>query len=182
MERMFQNWSGSIVINNKEYDSVEEAESVFKTFSDNIHIILKSNNKSVSNRTTMQNTDSQTEYQITVKQYMTRKATVEFDFMAKWNNDNPMPLRTMTGTIEKETAGMVYMNLHGQALETITCMRCGKELTHPISRHYGIGPECMKKVGMFCDITSVDEIKEKLIDVKWSGWVIRSSIIERKEV
>ena len=178
---MFQNWSGSIVINNKEYDSVEEAESVFKTFSDNIHIILKSANKSAPNRTT-QNTDSQTEYQITVKQYMTRKATPEFDFMAKWNNDNPMPLRTMTGTIEKETAGMVYMNLHGQALETITCMRCGKELTHPVSRHYGIGPECMKKVGMFCDITSVDEIKEKLIDVKWSGWVIRSSIIERKEV
>lgn len=182
MERMFQNWSGSIVINNKEYDSVEEAESVFKTFSDNIHIILKSNNKSVSNRTTVQNTDSQTEYQITVKQYMTRKATVEFDFMAKWNNDNPMPLRIMQGVVEKETPGMVYMKLHGQGLETITCMRCGKELTHPISRHYGIGPECMKKVGMFCDITDVDEIKEKLVDIKWEGWIIKSAITERKEV
>lgn len=180
MERMFQNWSGSIVINDVEYDSVQDAESVFKTLSDDIHIILKSANKSVSNRTTVQNTDSLTEYQITVKQYMTRKATPEFDFMAKWNNDNPMPLRTMTGTVEKETAGMVYMKLHGQALETITCMRCGKELTHPVSRHYGIGPECMKKVGMFCDITNVDEIKEKLIDVKWSGWIIKSSVLKKE--
>ena len=180
MKKMLQNWSGSIVINDVEYDNIKHAESVFKTLSDDIHIILKSANKSALNCTTMQNTDSKTEYQITVKQYMTRQATPEFDFMLKWNNNVPMPLRTMTGTVEKETAGMVYMKLHGQGLETITCMRCGKELTHPISRHYGIGPECMKKVGMFCDIDSVDEIKEKLVDVKWEGWIIKSSILKKE--
>lgn len=182
MERLLQNWLGSIIINDTEYDSIKSAESVLKTLSGNVHIILKSANKSISNRTTVQNTDTTGEYEITVKPYMTKPATPEFDFMAKWNNDNPMPLRTMTGTVEKETPGMVYMKLHGQGLETITCMRCGKELTHPISRHYGIGPECMKKVGMFCDITDVDEIKEKLVDIKWEGWIIKSAITERKEV
>lgn len=180
MERLLQNWLGSIIINDTEYDSIKSAESVLKTLSGNVHIILKSENKSAPNRTTVKNTDTTGEYEITVKPYMTKPATPEFDFMAKWNNDNPMPLRTMTGTVEKETAGMVYMKLHGQGLETITCMRCGKELTHPISRHYGIGPECMKKVGMYCDITSVDEIKEKLVDIKWEGWIIKSAITEKK--
>lgn len=179
MERLLQNWLGSIIINDTEYDSTKSAESVLKTLSGNVHIILKSANKNVSNRTTMQNTDSQTEYQITVKQYMTKKATVEFDFMAKWNNDNPMPLRTMTGTVEKETAGMVYMKLHGQGLETITCYCCGKELTNPASRHYGIGPVCLSKLGIIREIDDIENIKEELVNIKWEGWVIRSSILKK---
>jgi hypothetical protein len=77
---------------------------------------------------------------------------------------------------------MVYMNLHGEGRETITCMCCGKELTNPVSRHYGIGPICMSKVGIHCDISNVDEIKEKLVDIKWSGWIVKSAIIEREEV
>ena len=57
-----------------------------------------------------------------------------------------------------------------------------KELTNPVSRHYGIGPVCMGKVGIYCDIDRIDEIKEKLVDVKWSGWIIKSAITEREEI
>ncbi len=113
---------------------------------------------------------------------MTRKASPDFDFMAKWNNDNPMPLRTMQGTIEKETRGMVYMHLHGVGLKEIRCLRCGKELTHPVSRLYGIGPECIKKVGIVADIEDVDSIKEQLENVEWTGWIIKSAITEQEEV
>ena len=69
MQKMLQKWSGSIVINDVEYKNVQSAESVLKTLSDDIHIILKSANKSVSNRTTAQITDTtaDTEYRITVK-------------------------------------------------------------------------------------------------------------------
>lgn len=176
------NWKGKVIINDVEYDSVQDAESVFKTLSDDIHIILKSANESVSNRTTVQNTDSPTEYQITVKQYMTKPATPEFDFMTKWNNDNPMPMRVMQGIIDKETPRMVHMKLHGMAKPTITCLCCGKELTNPVSRHYGIGPICLSKLGIVREIDDVDNIKEELVNIKWEGWVIRSSILKKEIV
>ena len=121
-------------------------------------------------------------YRFTVRQYMTQRACPEFDFMAKFNNDKPMPLRTMTGWIEKETKGMVYAHLQGMAEKTITCMRCGRELTNPVSRAYGIGPECLCKLGIVANIDAVDLIKEQLVETKWDGWIIRSAITKQEEV
>ena len=115
---------------------------------------------------------------------MTRKASPEFDFMAKFNNDNPMPLRTMVGIAEKETRGMVYMHLHGEAKPEVRCLRCNRELTNPVSRLYGIGPECIHKIPIFfdIDIEDVDSIKEKMVNVEWSGWIVKSAIVEKEEV
>lgn len=126
---------------------------------------------------------------ITVKQYMTKKATPEFDFMARWNNDNPMPLRTMVGTVEKETRGMVYMKLHGDmyAEKMCTCMKCGRTLTNPVSQYFGIGPECggHNYVNPF---NSEEELKEavasyrkQLQEVTWEGWIIKSAITDGAE-
>ena len=181
MLKMIENWKGKVEIDGTEYDSVKDAMNAFKTISGDIHIILKARHENVS-KAKIEASDGATEYRVTVKQYMTKEATPDFDFMQKWNNNVPMPLRTMVGTVEKETRGMIYMNLHGVAQETITCMCCGKELTNPISRHYGIGPVCMGKIGIHCDIDNIDEIKEKLVDVTWSGWIIKSAITEREEV
>lgn len=47
-------------------------------------------------------------YRIKVKKYMTEKASYNFDFMEKYNNNEPMPLRIMFGEITKETKGMVF--------------------------------------------------------------------------
>lgn len=127
-------------------------------------------------------------YKITVKKYMTEPATVNFDFQDKWNNGNPMPLCTMQGEVIKETRGMYYMNLHGKAEPTYKCLVCGKTLTNPISKLYGIGPECSEKVGLI-RIESEEEAKEKLKhimeqidDISWSGWVIKSAIKEWEEI
>ena len=188
MLKMLSAWKGEVIINGETYNSIQDAESVFKTLKDDTHIILKSKaentvkseNKQSDNHVVA--SSDTVEYQVTVKRYMTQKATPEFDFMARWNNDNPMPLRTMVGTVEKETRGMIYMKLHGVGLETVTCMCCGKELTNPVSRHYGIGPVCMNKIGIQCDIENIDEIKEKLTEVKWQGWIIKSAITEKEEV
>ena len=121
-------------------------------------------------------------YKITVKKYMTEPATVNFDFQDKWNNGKPMPLCIMQGEVIKETRGMYYMNLQGKAEPTSKCLVCGKTLTNPISKLYGIGPECSEKVGLI-RIEREEEAKEKLKcimseidDINWSGWVIRSSI------
>ena len=181
MLELLKNWKGEVEIDGKNYENIEACMSDFKTLSADSHIFLRSAQKK-RNKSVINASESISVYRITVKKYMTQKATPSFDFMAKWNNDIPMPMRTMTGTVEKETPGMVYMKLHGQAYKTVTCMCCGRELTNPISRHYGIGPICMSKVGIQCDIDDIEGIREKLIDIEWSGWVIKSAIIEKVEV
>lgn len=181
MINLIKEWKGEVEVNGTKYKSAQDAIRAFKTFSGDIHIILKSAKKQPEKQTIERSNDA-IEYEITVKQYMTKKATPEFDFMAKWNDNNPMPMRIMRGTIEKETRGMVYMNLHGFAKETVTCACCGKELTNPISRYYGIGPICLGKLGIARDIDDVKNIKEDLVNITWSGWIIKSAISDRKEV
>lgn len=127
-------------------------------------------------------------YKITVKKYMTEPATVTFDFQDKWNNGKPMPLLVMTGEVIKETRGMYQMKLHGVAEPTTRCMMCGRTLTHPISRLYGIGPEC----GRHFHINPFDseeelhehleELKQLFGQIEWEGWVIKSAIKEWEEV
>ena len=187
MKTMLANWKGAVEIDGTEYKSIQDAMSVFKRNTDEIHIILKSTNKNANmkrvdtlNDVSSDSLEHDIEYEITVKPYMTKKSTPEFDFMLKWNNDNPMPMRIMQGTVEKETKGMVYMNLHGLAKPTITCYCCGKELTNPISRHYGIGPICLSKLGIIREIDDVENIREELMNIEWSGWIIKSSILKKE--
>ena len=192
MLQMLKDWKGKVEVNGSEYDSITNVLNLNFKPEASIHIILhpiaeKAQNdgdKSVKTENTKQ------EYRITVKQYMTKEATPEFDFMAKWNNNIPMPYRTMTGVKVKETRGMVYMKLHGDIwAKTIThCMCCGKKLTNPVSQYFGIGPECggHNYVNPFEDEEqlkeAVAEVKKKLINVTWEGWVVRSAITECVEV
>lgn len=127
-------------------------------------------------------------YKITVKKYMTEPATTNFDFQDKWNNGKSMPLCIMHGEVIKETRGMYYMSLQGKAEPTSKCLVCGKTLTNPISKLYGIGPECSEKVGLI-RIESEEEAKEKLKhimeqidDITWTGYVIKSAIKEWEEI
>lgn len=184
MLKLLKDWKGDIEINDKHYTNVECARNAFKNDSDSIHIVLhavkQSAVQSVSSES--KSISDAVEQVVTVKKYMTQKATPGFDFMAKFNDDNPMPMRIMQGTVEKETRGMVYMNLHGFAKPTVTCCCCGKELTNPISRQYGIGPICLEKMGIIRDIADVAHIKEDLVNISWSGWVIKSAITNTEEV
>lgn len=127
-------------------------------------------------------------YKITVKKYMTEPATSNFDFQDKWNNGKPMPFCIMQGGVIKETRGMYYMNLQGKAEPIARCLVCGKPLTNPVSKLYGIGPECSEKVGII-RIESEDEAREKwnelvqkIGNIKWEGWVIKSAIKEWEEI
>ena len=181
MISMLQEWQGQVEVNGQLYNSIRDV--VNKPSVGEIHIVLHTNSqKLVKNGDRAVQEPDKKEYTIKVKQYMTKKASPEFDFMAKWNNDNPMPMRIMTGTIDKQTPGMYHMTLHGLGKKTCTCLRCGRDLENPISRHYGIGPECMSKLGIKADIDDVESIKEQLVDVTWSGWIIKSAIIEKEEV
>lgn len=131
-------------------------------------------------------------YRITVKKYMTEPATVTFDFQDKWNDGKPMPMMTMEGEVLQETRGMYKMKLHA-IINDISkpverCYNCGRALTHPVSRLYGIGPECGKHM-YINPYESIEELKEhlnelhaRLEEIQWEGWVIKSAIKEWEEI
>lgn len=192
MFSVLSNWKGAVEINGVLYDSVEDAYRIVHTTNICIdYILLHSATKHVEKRKITQIESNPTQYIITVKQYMTKKSSPSFDFMAKWNNDNPMPLRTMIGTIERETKGMVYMKLHGDivAEQMHHCMKCGKAITNPVSQFFGMGPECggHNYVNPFESEEELKEVVESyrknyLQNITWEGWIIKSAIEKQEEV
>lgn len=188
MLAMLSNWKGEVEINGVKYANISEALKNVDTASfDKIDIRLHAVQNRAQNELKTQSqrvSDDREQYRITVKQYMTKKSSADFDFMKKWNNDNPMPFRTMIGTVERETRGMVYMNLHADiwARTVPTCMKCGRALTNKISQYFGIGPECggHNYVNPFNSEEelnhAVQQYRKELQKVKWSGWIIKSAI------
>lgn len=191
MVELLTGWQGSIDINGTVYNTIAEIpENLEFKAGWCIKLLPKNYNKQISGNTEAQSTDTKQEYFITVKKYMTQKATPEFDFQDKWNNGIPMPMRMMAGTIEKETRGMYYMKLHGTmyAEKMSTCMCCGRPLTNPVSQYFGVGPECGQHgyVNPFDTDEelrqAVAEYKKTLQNITWEGWVIKSAITEMVEV
>ena len=190
MLTMLKDIKGEVIINGEKYDSVKTALKTFHSDNDDITITFIRNNRE-RNTERVRASQSNTLKKITVKQYMTRKSTPEFDFMKQWNNDNPMPLRTMIGTVEKETRGMVYMKLHGDITEekTLHCLKCGRAITNPVSQYFGMGPECggHNYINPFYSKeeleNAVKDYRENVLkNITWEGWVIRSSIIAEEIV
>lgn len=180
MFKQLANWKGKVNVNGVEYMSVADVPELDMNATTVITLIPNVIRQKV------QMGDGKVKHVITVKQYMTKTASPDFDFMAKWNNNVPMPMRTMVGTIEKETRGMVYMKLHGEILaeRTFTCMCCGKKLTNPVSQFFGVGPECGghnythpfnsdEELKM-----AVEAYKKVLLAKTWEGWIIKSAITE----
>ena len=194
MLAMLKNWKGAVEINGTRYENVNEALEKVNTEENaqiSIRLLqLEKNVEKTGNFNSSDTTQESHQYRIKVKKYMTEHATPQFDFMSKWNDNNPMPLRMMTGTIDKETRGMVHMTLHGDmyAEKMCTCMKCGKRLTNKVSQYFGIGPECggHNYVNPFDTEDelkqAVEDYRKKLVAITWSGWIIKSAITEQEEV
>ena len=186
-----KNWQGEIEINGQKFNSVQDAQKCdFKSVTSKSTIYLYAKRKNALQSVLSSNLSINKTYKITVKHYMTKKSSPSFDFMKVWNNDIPMPLLTMTGTVEKETNGMYYMKLHGDvtgAPETF-CMKCGREITNDVSRYFGMGPVCGNH-NYTNPFDTVEELrlavedyrKNYLNKITWEGWVIKSAI-ERSEL
>lgn len=190
MLSMLKNYKGAIEINGEKYADIGDAIKRFKSDGDRVTIRLSTVNRE-RNTEQIRANDEHTLKKIFVKQYMTRPSSPGFDFMKQWNNDNPMPLRTMIGTVEKETREMVYMHLHADITEekTLRCMCCGRTITNPVSQYFGMGPECggHKYINPFYSEEELKEAVEQyrntvLRNIKWSGWIIKSAIIEEEEI
>ena len=176
MIKALANWQGRVSVNGVEYQNITDVPSISLDSTTVIRLIPN------IVRQTVKKVDDTTEHIITVKKYMTQPSTPTFDFMKQKNNNIPMPMRTMQGVILEETRGMVKMRLHGYAKKTITCLLCGRDLTNPISRAYGIGPVCLGKIGIARDINDVSGIVDDLVHMEWTGWVIKSAITEDEVV
>lgn len=190
MLSLLKDYKGAIEINGEKYDSVKTALKRFKSKSDTVTIKLLSYSEN-ARKTQISENKEHTQKKIYVKQYMTRKSDAGFDFMKQWNNDNPMPLRTMIGTVEKETRGMVYMKLHADITEEKTqrCLCCGRPITNPVSQYFGMGPECggHKYVNPFYSKEelekAVQDYRENVLkNITWEGWIIKSAILEEEEI
>lgn len=190
MLSMLKDYKGAIEINGKKYDSVKDALKSFVSDSDTITIKLSSKREN-ARRTQMRANPEHTLKKITVKQYMTRQATDDFTFMRDWNNNVPMPLRTMVGTVEKETRGMVYMKLHGDITseKTLHCLKCGRPITNPVSQYFGMGPECgcHNYINPFYSKEeleqAVKDYRETVLNkLEWEGWIIKSAVLSEEDV
>ena len=129
------------------------------------------------------------EYIIRVKRWMTEQTTNDsFDFMRHWNKNIPMPMRVMRGRVLSETRGMLYMELRACPLKTDYCMRCGKPLSSPVSKLYGLGPECGGHYHINPFNTeeelqaAIEEVRQKLNNVVWTGWIAKSGVEYATEV
>lgn len=190
MISMLAGREGKATVNGTVYDNINAFIALNKPLSGDFHIILHTNAKKTVNEPN--SSDSTPNVRITVKQYMTRPTETDsdFDFMAKWNNNVPMPLRTMVGHVIKETPGMYKMELHGDiyAEKICRCMKCGKTLKNPVSQYFGIGPECggHNYVNPFDSEEELQQAvaayRKQLQATTWTGWVIKSAITEMEEV
>ena len=177
--KFLNSWNGAVEIDSTVFNSVKDIPSDL-VLNENTIIILKSK----ENVSAGQRAKASDDYVVEVRQYMTKQATPSFDFMAKWNDNNPMPLRIMVGTVEKETRGMYYMKLRAEILEERmqTCMKCGRPITNPVSQYFGLGPECGNHnyINPFENeeelLEAVSNYKKELSKITWEGWIIKSAI------
>lgn len=190
MIKMMQDWQGKVQINGTIYKDMEAFISLNKPISGKFHAILYSKAKKAVNEP--DKGQKQQDYRITVKAYMTKPTEPgsNFDFMMKYNNNIPMPLRMMTGHIIGETPGMYRMELHGDtyASKMCKCMKCGRRLDNKVSQYFGIGPECggHNYVNPFDSEEELQQAvasyRKQLQAITWTGWVIKSSILSMEEI
>ena len=192
MLNLLEGYKGSLEVNGIMYSSVKAAVQALKGYEGEVVIILnKAGNRQEQKEekapvNSVQEIKGSPIYKIKVRQYMTKPASPEFDFHDKWNNGVPMPMRIMVGRKLKETRGMVQMELWGEITDEISthCMKCGRTLTNPVSKYFGIGPECGNHGynNPFDDEEelkrAVKEVDKQLREIKWAGWVIKSAIEE----
>lgn len=188
-------YPGKVSVNGKEYLNIQAAKDALRGFTGKVEISFTAVDRNivpgqVQKPETIVHYDINKIYRVKVRRYMTQKASPAFDFQSKFNDNIPMPYRIMVGKVIGETKGMVKMTMWAEMVrETETvCMKCGRTLTNSVSRYFGIGPECGGH-GYTNPFDSDDELNaavkennERLSEITWEGWIIKSAIEELNEI
>lgn len=186
MFELLKDYTGSLTVNNKKFESVEDARRAFSDYKGGLTIIL--NPAIDGNSTIKKDIDKDTIYQITVRKYMTNYGS-DF-FLNGMNKQGPMPYITMVGQKLSETEKLVKMKcwVELSTQRVSTCIRCGRPLTNPISQYLSLGPECgaAEHMKLIQNGVSVDlvrkQLQEKLNKITWTGWIIKTAIKDVKVI
>lgn len=191
MEYVLRNINRPILINNEPITNLDEVITKIQD-GEYVEVELKpvqNNSHSEENECQVRmltSDDMRVNHTYIIK--VSSQMTKQFDFNLRWNNNIPMPFRIMKGRVLKETRGMLMMDCWVVPLKIDVCMRCGRPLTHPVSRLYGVGPECGAHAYINPFETeeelyaSLEELNNKLNGIKWRGWLLKSEIEECQEV
>ena len=85
--------------------------------------------------------------------------------------------KVLQGDILQETAKGIYFKGHCAVRASSFCLRCGRELTHPVSLVVGYGPECCSRLGIPWEVETTEQIeavKKQLLAKTWEGWLPKS--------
>lgn len=87
--------------------------------------------------------------------------------------------RTFIADIERQTQKAIKVKGRGTIDAHVGCMMCGRELTHPVSRVLGIGPECGKH---FYDVelteANIEQLKQMIVDTAVDTWIPKKCVIK----
>lgn len=187
MFELLKEYSGRLTVNNRVFESVQDAEQAFENYKGGLTILLnKKDDNDPPLSTKSKNIDTTTVYQISVKRYMTQYKS-DF-FLHRMNPEGPMPFMIMCGRKLMETEKLVKMECWAGLPSTrvTTCIKCGRPLTNPLSQYLSLGPECgaSEHMRMIQSGVSIDEVRKrlehKLNNTRWTGWIIKSAIQDVK--
>ena len=84
----------------------------------------------------------------------------------------------LTGEVLRETPKALYIKGYAKIMPSQNCLRCGREITNPVSRVVGIGPECCAKLGIARpDYTKSVELQKQLEQsTAFERWFPKSQI------
>lgn len=97
-------------------------------------------------------------------------------FLRKWFARKIGTPRELEVQVTAETDKAYKVSGRALATPTSTCRHCGRELTHPVSVLYGIGPECGKHYHIPQEETDVERIRSLISSIKYDGWIPKSAI------
>lgn len=94
---------------------------------------------------------------------------------------------SIDGDIQVETPKAILFKGHGSIDGPVICMRCGQDLTDPISQYMGIGPICCKHWGLprpdQISESERDALKEQLrIKTTIEEWIPKSVIVKQENL
>lgn len=97
------------------------------------------------------------------------------NWLAKKNNIS----RELEGVIKVETDKAILFKGNAFAEKRTHCMRCGRELTHPVSQVVGFGPVCSRKLGIDWDAheEDIDALTKEIEKITFEGWLPKSQVI-----
>lgn len=103
----------------------------------------------------------------------TRQARI---YLRQWFARKIGTPRELQVMVKRETQKAYLVEGHALATPTTRCRHCGRQLTHPVSVLYGIGPECGKHYHIPNNPEDVEAIKAMLEAIEYQGWVPKSGV------